>query len=317
MLQVLVNRKAVVADGICSFELRLSNGEPLPPFTAGAHVDVHLPSGVVRQYSLCNSPEERHRYLIGVLKDPLSRGGSQAMHEVVEQGQTLQISEPRNLFPLAADGHSHLLVAGGIGITPMMAMAHELERQGAEFELHYCFRSRARAAFLDTLENAAFAHRVTLHDDSSAEPSKLDAQALLQSPESGRHLYVCGPGGFMDHILTAAAATGWPEEQVHREFFAAAPIDHDGDQAFEVELARSGKVLQIPADRSVFEVLDDAGIEIETSCEQGICGSCITRVLQGTPDHRDQFMTDAEHARNDQFTPCCSRAKTPRLVLDL
>ncbi len=317
MLQVLVTHKAIVADGICSFEFRASNGELLPSFTAGAHVDVHLPSGMVRQYSLCNSPEERHRYLIGVLKDPLSRGGSQAMHELVEQGQTLQISEPRNLFPLAAQGESHLLIAGGIGITPMMAMAFELERKGADFELHYCFRSRDRAAFLDLLENATFARRVTLHDDSSAAPSNLDASALLQRPEAGRHIYVCGPGGFMDYILTTAAAAGWPEEQVHREFFAAAPIDHDADQAFEVELVRSGKVFQIPADRSVFEVLDDAGIEIETSCEQGICGSCITRVLSGTPDHRDQFMTDAEHARNDQFTPCCSRAKTPRLVLDL
>jgi len=317
MLQVLVNRKAVVADGICSFEMRLASGEPLPAFTAGAHVDVYLPSGEVRQYSLCNAPEERHRYLIGVLKDPHSRGGSKSMHERVEQGQTLQISVPRNLFPLAIEGKRHLLIAGGIGITPMMAMAQELHRQGADFELHYCFRSRDRAAFLDWLENAAFAERVSLHDDSSAPPTHLDAGVLLQNPEAGQHLYVCGPGGFMDYILTCAATAGWPQAQVHREFFASAPIDHDGDQPFEVELAQSGQLFQIPADRSVFEVLDEAGIAIETSCEQGICGSCITRVLHGTPDHRDQFMTDAEHARNDQFTPCCSRAKSPRLVLDL
>ena len=317
MLQVLVNRKSIVADGICSFELCLANGELLPAFTAGAHVDVHLPSGVVRQYSLCNAPQERHRYLIGVLKDPSSRGGSQAMHESVEQGQTLHISEPRNLFPLAGEGARHLLIAGGIGITPMLAMAHELQRQGADFELHYCFRSPDRAAFLDELTRAAFADRVVLHDDSSAVPSALDARALLQAPEPGRHIYVCGPGGFMDYILGCAEAAGWPQAQVHREFFAAAPVDHSADQAFEVQLARSGKVFQIPADRSVFEVLDEAGIGIETSCEQGVCGACITRVLQGIPDHRDQFMTDAEHAGNDQFTPCCSRAKTPCLVLDL
>jgi vanillate O-demethylase ferredoxin subunit len=307
----------MVAEGICSFELCLANGDLLPAFTAGAHVDVHLPAGVVRQYSLCNAPQERHRYLIGVLKDPSSRGGSQAMHELVEQGQTLNISEPRNLFPLAAEGATHLLIAGGIGITPMLAMAHELDRQGADFALHYCFRSRDRAAFLDDLENASFADRVMLHDDSSAVPSNLDARALLRSPEPGRHVYVCGPGGFMDYILGCAIDAGWPQEQVHREFFAAAPIDHDSDHAFEVQLARSGKVFQIPADRSVFEVLDEAGIEIETSCEQGICGSCITRVLQGTPDHRDQFMTAAEHASNDRFTPCCSRSKTSCLVLDL
>ncbi|MBD8682528.1 PDR/VanB family oxidoreductase [Pseudomonas sp. CFBP 13719] len=317
MLQVLVNRKSIVAEGICSFELCLANGSQLPAFTAGAHVDVHLPSGVVRQYSLCNAPQERHRYLIGVLKDPSSRGGSQAMHELVEEGQTLHISEPRNLFPLAGPGATHLLIAGGIGITPMLAMAHELQRQGEDFELHYCFRSPDRAAFLDELAHAAFTDRVVLHDDSSAVPSNLDARALLRTPEADRHVYVCGPGGFMDYILGCAAAADWPQAQVHREFFAAPPVDHAADRAFEVQLARSGKVFQIPADRSVFEVLDEAGIQIETSCEQGICGSCITRVVQGIPDHRDQFMTDAEHASNDQFTPCCSRAKTPCLVLDL
>lgn len=317
MLQVLVNRKSTVADGICSFELCLANGELLPAFTAGAHVDVHLPSGVVRQYSLCNAPQERHRYLIGVLKDPSSRGGSQAMHEWVQQGHTLHISEPRNLFPLVGDGARHLLIAGGIGITPLLAMAHELARQGADFELHYCFRSPDHAAFLDELARAAFAGRVVLHDDSSTEPSTLDARALLQTPDPGWHIYVCGPGGFMDYILGCAAAAGWPQAQVHREFFTAAPVDPGADQAFDVQLARSGKVFRIPADRSVFEVLDEAGIHIETSCEQGVCGACITRVLQGTPDHRDQFMTDAEHASNDQFTPCCSRAKTPCLVLDL
>jgi len=317
MLQVLVKRKSIVADGICSFELCLVNGECLPAFTAGAHVDVHLPSGIVRQYSLCNPPQERHRYLIGVLRDPSSRGGSQALHDAVQEGHTLQISEPRNLFALAGNGTRHLLIAGGIGITPMLAMAHELDRQGADFELHYCFRSADRAAFLDDLSKAVFTERVVLHDDSSVVPSTLDAHALLQGPEPGRHLYVCGPGGFMDYILGCAATAGWPQAQVHREFFAATPIDHDADQAFEVQLARSGKVFHIPADRSVFEVLDEAGIEIETSCEQGICGSCITRVVQGIPDHRDQFMTDSEHANNDQFTPCCSRAKTPCLVLDL
>lgn len=317
MLQVLVSRKIAVAESICSFELQALDGAALPPFTAGAHIDVHTPAGVTRQYSLCNHPEERHRYVIGVLKDPQSRGGSQAMHEQIEQGQTLTISEPRNLFPLAADGKKHLLFAGGIGITPMLAMAHELSQRGVDFELHYSFRARANAAFLDVLAEAPFAHQVTLHDNGSNPAAKLDAPAVLSNPVPGVHLYVCGPLGFMDYVLSTAASQGWPAEQTHREFFSAAPIEHDGDQPFEVELAKSGQTFLIPADRTVFEVLDEAGIEIETSCEQGICGACITRVLQGTPDHRDQFMTDKEHAVNDRFTPCCSRAKTPRLVLDL
>ncbi|MCI0916288.1 oxidoreductase [Pseudomonas stutzeri] len=317
MLQVLVSRRIPVADGICSFELQAVDGTDLPPFTAGAHIDVQTPAGATRQYSLCNHPEERHRYLIGVLKDPQSRGGSQAMHEQVEQGQTLTISEPRNLFQLAADGKKHLLFAGGIGITPMLAMAYELSQRGVDFELHYSFRNKTNAAFLDVLAEAPFAHHVTLYDNGAPPAAILDAPAVLAAPAPGVHLYVCGPLGYMDYVLSSAASQGWPAERTHREFFAAAPVEHEGDQPFEVELATSGQVLHIPADRSVFEVLDGAGIEIETSCEQGICGACITRVLQGTPDHRDQFMTDKEHAVNDRFTPCCSRAKTPRLVLDL
>lgn len=317
MLRVKVSRKHLVADDICSFELSPVDEQILPAFTAGAHIDVWTPAGTVRQYSLCNHPEERHRYLIGVLRDPHSRGGSQAMHELVQEGQELTISAPRNLFPLSPDGKKHILIAGGIGITPMLAMAYELSQRGVDFELHYCFRAKAKAAFIDVLESAPFARNVVLHDDSAGPDAALNASVLLQSPVADVHLYVCGPGGFMDYILKAAEAAHWPQEQVHREFFAAAPVDQTGDQAFEVVLARSALTFQIPADRSVFEVLDEAGIEIESSCEQGICGSCMTRVLEGTPDHRDQFMTKAEHALNDQFTPCCSRAKTPCLVLDL
>ena len=317
MLQVRVTRKIDEAESICSFELRAVDECELPPFEAGAHVDVHIAAGLTRQYSLCNHPEERHRYLIGVLKDPTSRGGSRAMHERVVEGQLLSISEPRNLFALDHQGARHLLFAGGIGITPILAMAYELSHQGADFELHYCFRSQERAAFIEQLRHSPFARHVHLHDDSGPQEQKLDASSLLENPSAGTHLYVCGPSGFMSYILESAENSGWPQHQVHREFFAAAPVEHDADTAFEVELASSGQVFQIPADRTVFEVLDEAGVQIETSCEQGVCGSCITRVLQGVPDHRDQFMTAAEHACNDQFTPCCSRARSPRLVLDL
>lgn len=317
MLQVKVTRKAVEAEGICSFELCAANGSALPPFEAGAHIDIHLASGLTRQYSLCNDPTERHRYVIGVLKDPASRGGSSAMHEHVDPGQTLSISAPRNLFALSRSAKRHLLFGGGIGITPMLAMAHELHHQGADFELHYSFRSSERAAFIPWLGQAPFASRVHLHDDSGSPEQKLDACALLAAPDSTRHLYVCGPTGFMKFILDTAQEAGWPEDQVHREFFAAAPVDPGGDTPFEVQIASSGQIFYIPADRTVFEVLDEAGIDIESSCEQGVCGTCVTRLLDGVGDHRDQFMTAAEHAANDRFTPCCSRAKSPRLVLDL
>lgn len=317
MLNVIVTGKTCEAEGICSFELSATDGTVLPPFEAGAHIDVHLADGLVRQYSLCNDPRERQRYLISVLKDPQSRGGSQAMHEQILTGQILTISAPRNLFALEPTASRHLLFAGGIGITPMLAMVYALAPQEVPFELHYCFRSSERAAFLPLLAQAPFAERVILHDDSGTQAQKLDAAALLASPDAGSHLYVCGPGGFMSHVIETAKHAGWPAHRVHREFFAAAPINHSADSAFEVELARSGQIFHIPADRSVFEVLDEAGVAIDSSCEQGICGSCVTRVLSGIPEHRDQFLSAAEQAANDQFTPCCSRARTPRLVLDL
>lgn len=317
MFQVNVSRKTHEAEGVCSFELRPAAGGLLPAFEAGAHIDVHVPGGLIRQYSLCNDPRDRDRYLIGVLQEPCSRGGSQAMHTAVEQGQTLTIGAPRNLFRLQPGATRHLLFAGGIGITPMLAMAHALSYQGADFELHYCFRSRDRAAFLQVLADASFAERIRLHDDSGPQEQRLDIHSVLASADAGTHLYVCGPAGFMNHVLTAGDAAGWPQARLHREFFAAPPTDPAQDSAFEVVLASSGKTFTIPADRSVFEVLDEAGIYLETSCEQGVCGTCMTRVLEGIPEHRDQFMSTDEHARNDHFTPCCSRSKTPRLVLDL
>ena len=317
MLQVNVTRKADEADGICSFELCPVDGSTLPAFEAGAHIEIHIADGLTRQYSLCNDPRERHRYLISVLKDPSSRGGSRAMHEQVQSGQTLFISAPRNLFPLDRSAQRHLLFGGGIGITPMLAMAWELSHQGADFELHYCFRSSQRAAFVEMLAQTRFADRITLHDDSGPQTQKLDAPALLAAPHADTHLYVCGPTGFMNYILDAAQNAGWSQDRVHKEFFAADPVDQSANVPFEVELASNGQVFRIPAERSVFEVLDEAGIAIESSCEQGVCGTCVTRVLKGIPEHRDKFLTEAEHAANDRFTPCCSRARSSRLVLDL
>lgn len=317
MLQLKVKRKAVEAEGIYSFELVDIKGAELPPFSAGAHIDLHITHGLTRQYSLCNDPKERHRYLISVLKDPASRGGSVALHEQVQEGQVIRTSAPRNVFPLAPSASRHLLFAGGIGITPMLAMAHTLFAQGAAFELHYCFRSRERAAFIDALGQAPFAAHLHLHDGSGTSGHTLNAQQLLTPATPGSHLYVCGPAGFMGHILETARQSGWPENSLHRELFTAAPTDQSANKPFEVELASTGQVLQIPADRSVFEVLDAAGISLETSCEQGVCGTCVTRVLAGVPEHRDQFLSAAEQAANDRFTPCCSRARTARLVLDL
>ncbi|MFJ1466222.1 PDR/VanB family oxidoreductase [Massilia orientalis] len=312
-LNVRVARKTREAEAICSYELVPVDGAALPPFAAGAHVDVHLPNGLVRQYSLCNAPGETHRYLIAVLRDADSRGGSQAMHDDVDVGTLLTISAPKNHFPLV-DAARTLLLAGGIGITPILAMAETLAADGAKFEFHYCVRSPERAAFLERIRGAGFARQVQVHYDADRT---LDLASLLAAPQPGTHLYVCGPQGFIDHVLDNAKARGWSAGQLHVEYFGAAAADTGGDQPFDVRLAASGRVVTIPVGRTVLKVLAEQGVDIPYSCEEGVCGTCLTRVLEGVPDHRDLYLTDAERAANDQFTPCCSRARTPLLVLDL
>jgi vanillate O-demethylase ferredoxin subunit len=316
-IAVRVSRKAVEAQDICSFELVAADGSALPAFSAGSHIDVHVPGGLVRQYSLCNDPAEGHRYLIGVLKDPATRGGSLAMHDHLHEGDRLDISAPRNHFALAHEARRHLLLAGGIGITPILCMAERLALTGGEFELHYSARSRERMAFRERIESAAFAPKAQFHFDDGDAAQKLDLAALLDKPVAGTHVYVCGPQGYIDAVLGRARAAGWPAAQLHFEFFGAAPAATESDGSFEVQLASSGRVISIARDQSVAQALAAAGVEVMTSCEQGVCGTCLTRVLEGEPDHRDQYLTPEEQAANDQFTPCCSRAKSARLVLDL
>ncbi len=314
---VRVARKTAEAEGICSFELVRTDGQPLPAFAAGSHVDVEVPGGFTRQYSLCNDPAETHRYLIAVLRDAGSRGGSLAMHDRVSEGDVLTISAPKNHFALAHDARSHLLLAGGIGVTPLLCMAERLAHVGAEFEMHYCTRTRARTAFMQRIEAAGFAPRVAFHFDDGPDAQRLNLAAVLSSPEPDRHLYVCGPKGFMDSVLGAARAHGWPEAQIHHEFFGAEVAARADDGRFEVKLASSGRVIPVAADRTVVQALAEAGVSVATSCEQGVCGTCLTRVIEGVPDHRDMYLTPEEQAAGDQFLPCCSRSKTPLLVLDL
>lgn len=316
-LRVRVVRKATEARDICSFELASADGSPLPAFSAGSHIDVQVPGGLTRQYSLCNDPAESHRYLIGVLRDAASRGGSAAMHEQVHEGSELTISPPRNHFALAHRASRHLLLAGGIGITPILCMAERLSAIGADLELHYAARSRERAAFLERISGSAFGVRTAFHFDDGAAAQKLDIAATLARQRAGTHLYVCGPKGFIDAVLGAARGGGWEDERIHHEFFSADAQPRSGDAAFEVQLASSGRVVAVPAGRTVLAALADAGVVVPSSCEQGICGTCLTRVIEGTPEHRDQYLTPEEQAADDQFLPCCSRAKSPRLVLDL
>ena len=289
----------------------------LPPFTAGAHIDLRLPGGLVRQYSLSNVPADGGRYVLGVLREPASRGGSAAVHQALPEGAVVEVSPPRNHFGLAEAAEQHLLLAGGIGITPLLCMAERLAVAGADFRLHYATRSRARTAFAERIAQAGFAPRVQFHFDDGAPAQRLDIEAVLKDAHPGTHLYVCGPQGFMDAVLGAARRRGWPEAELHYEFFGAAPVDAAGNRAFEVQLASSGRVIPVAADRSVVQALAEAGVTVMTSCEQGVCGTCLTRVIDGQPEHRDQYLTPEEQAANDQFLPCCSRAKSARLVLDL
>ncbi len=315
-IDVKVVRKTREAEDIVSFELANVTGTPLPAFSAGSHIDVHAADGMVRQYSLCNDPQETHRYLIAVLRDPKSRGGSVAMHDRIHEGDVIRISEPKNHFPLVPAKRT-LLLAGGIGVTPILCMAERLANAGTEFEMHYCVRSRERTAFLDRIGTSPYAQRVHFHFDDAPAETKLDLAALLAAPDAATHLYVCGPSGFIDYVTATAKQNGWASGNVHLEYFGAKQQDASADGAFEVKIASSGKCYAIPADKTVVRVLEENGIDVPFSCEQGVCGTCITRVLEGTPDHRDLYFTEEERAKNDQFTPCCSRARSGMLVLDL
>jgi vanillate O-demethylase ferredoxin subunit len=315
-ITVKVARKKQEALDIASFELARPDGAPLPAFSAGSHIDVQVPGGLTRQYSLCNDAGENHRYRIAVLRDAKSRGGSVGMHDAVQEGDTLQISEPRNHFPLV-HAQRTVLLAGGIGVTPLLCMAQRLQAIGSAFEMHYCTRSEGRTAFCDEIRASAFAAKVHFHFDDGPREQALNLPAVLGAPDPGVHVYICGPAGFINFVLQTAQGMGWPGDQLHLEYFSAAPQDTSADRAFTVKLASSGKLVPVAADQTVVQALQAQGVEILTSCEQGVCGTCITRVLEGECDHRDMYFTDEEKATHDQFTPCCSRAKTDVLVLDL
>ncbi|KOQ99409.1 PDR/VanB family oxidoreductase [Pluralibacter gergoviae] len=285
-------------------------GHPLPAYTAGAHIDLHLGDGLVRPYSLCGDPADRGCYRLGVLKEPASRGGSQAVH-ALREGDSVQVSEPRNLFALAPDAGHSLLVGGGIGITPMLAMAAELQAAGRSWSLHYCARTRADAAFLSRLANGDWADRVHLH---FGDERRMVLAEVLSSLSPATHIYVCGPQRLMDAVKEAGLAAGVPPEQLHQECFSA-EVATGG--AFEVVAAASGVTVQVAEDQTIVAALAQAGIKVQVSCRQGICGSCLTNVLEGEPDHRDSFLTDEEKADGDQMLLCCSRARSARLILDL
>lgn len=316
-LSLLVRQIRFEATGINSYELVHPKGEHLPAFDAGAHIDVHLKNGVIRQYSLSNAQNERHRYVIGVLRDEQGRGGSKALHESLHVQDIVQVSYPRNNFTLSEQANKVLLLAGGIGVTPLKAMAHALDAAGIPFELHYCARNAACVAFAEELSRPWHHGTTRFHFDHGKPAQGLDIAGLLRDRSDATHLYYCGPSGFMQACANAAAH--WPADAVHCEYFKA-PQTHvtPGDAAagsFMLKLNSTGQMIQVSPTSSIADALKAAGVRIETSCEAGLCGTCKIGFLEGEVDHRDCILDDGEH---QQFlTACVSRATSPVLVLDL
>ncbi len=315
-IEVRVDRIRREAEGIAAFELVDLAGADLPPFTAGAHIEIHIAPDMIRSYSLSSDPSDRRRYEIAVLKESSGRGGSVAMHERVNEGDVLTITAPINHFALAGkEARSHLLLAGGIGVTPMMAMIAELEARNAKWHMHYLTREPSRTAFADRLKPYVDADKVTIHHDYGDPAKGPGISKLLQNFEIGTHLYYCGPPGFMSACANSVEA--WPPHAIHREYFAAAEkSDNEAtNEAFDIKVKSTGQVLNVPAEKTIVEVLADAGVFVETDCKDGYCGTCITRYLSGTPDHRDTVLSEKE--RKSYIMVCCGRAKSALLELDL
>lgn len=312
-LQVVAIRRQ--AEGVHAFELTSPDGALLPPVEAGAHVDVHLPGGLVRSYSLAGDPAQRGHWLLGVLREKNGRGGSRAMHDQVRVGDLLTVGPPRNAFALAAGATHSVLLAGGIGITPLKAMAHTLVAEGASFELHYCARSPQTAAFVADLQALLPAGALHLHFDQGDPSQGLDIAALLAQPAAGTHVYFCGPAGFMQACQDATVH--WPAGSVHSEHFKApepaAKAQPDG--AFEVQLARAGVTVQVAPHQTIVRAIELAGLRVPTSCLSGLCGACKVDYLAGEVEHNDYILSDEEKTRC--MTLCVSRARSPLLVIDL
>jgi vanillate O-demethylase ferredoxin subunit len=316
LLEVRVKVITFEATGILSYELRRPAGGELPPFTAGAHVDLHLPHGLVRSYSLINPQDERLRYVVAVQRDAASRGGSRHVHDTIAPGDILAVSPPRNNFPLTEDAPHSLLIAGGIGITPLWCMVQRLEALGRSWQLHYCVRRREAAAFLEPIAALAARRAGRVHVNFDHEPGgeMLDIAALAARAAPDTHLYCCGPLPMLAAFEAATAARS--RERVHVEYFTAreAPATAGG---FTVVLARSGLSIAVAPGATIIDALFAAGIDVPHSCLEGVCGTCETTVLAGEPDHRDLVLSTAGHAANKTMMVCCSGAKSATLVLDL
>ena len=312
MLSLRVMRNDKIADGIHILEFRDAGGQPLPEFSAGAHIAIQAPNGLLRKYSLCNDPAERDRYLVAIKREANGRGGSCNLIDNTKAGDELMVAPPVNDFGLPPRAQDFLFIAGGIGITPIMAMIREVLRQGKRFRLFYCSRSPETTAFLDKLSAPEFKDQVTIHYDQGDPARSLDLKPVLAERKNREHLYCCGPRPLMEAVR--AMTDHWSSTAVHFEAFSEAETHKPTDKPFKLRLARSGEVLDVPTTKTIIEVLRDRGLEVPSSCETGTCGTCRTKLVAGEADHRDLVL--AEHERADTIMICVSRAKSDEITID-
>jgi len=313
LISVRLTAVAPVAKDTNLYTFKRVEGGPLPAYRPGAHIDLHLPIGLVRQFSLVVPNTDPEIYVVGVKRDAESRGGSRYIIDEMRVGDEIKISAPRNHFPLAEEAGHVVLIAGGIGITPVWCMAQELMAQDRSWQLYYSCRTREEMAFLKTLETLD-PERVHLHLDDEANGKFLDLQSIVAAAPEHAHLYCCGPKPMLAAFEAAAASR--PKGQVHVEYFTA-KAEAVTTGGFWVELARSGEEYYIDEGKKVLEVLFEAGVDVDYSCELGICGACETRVISGIPEHHDSVLSEQEQAANDKVMICCCGCKSERLVLDL
>ncbi|RPH22180.1 MAG: oxidoreductase [Alteromonadaceae bacterium TMED7] len=312
MLQVIVSGKESLTPRVCKLTLTSSTGEPLPDWAPGAHIDVFLPGDMIRQYSLCGALDAQH-YQIAVQLEEQGKGGSRYIHESLQCGAELTISEPRNHFPLTEGENPCLFLAAGIGITPFIPMIEACLAGNRPFSLYYAVANGSDNLLSDQYTLLANVH---VHDKAT-QGVRLNIDALLKAAPADSDIFVCGPNGFINDVLSLSARQGIDSARLHREFFTAEPIDHSNDGSFELEIASTGQIVSVAKDESMLEALEDNGFFVPVSCEEGVCGTCITPLLGGEADHKDVFLNDKEKAQMDRVAVCCSRAKTPRLILDL
>lgn len=313
MINVKVISKTRLTSSVTKFVLAHPNEMALPSWTPGAHIEIELPNGMLRQYSLCGTPSAKE-YEIAVLNELDGRGGSRYLHQQVQPGDVLPVSEPKNHFELHPSSCSCLFFAAGIGVTPILTMAEACQLSGRDFDFFMCAKTIKDTPYIGRISEL---QNAVVHSSQSSG-ARLDIREVLSSKDRNSEVYVCGPQAFIDDVLTFAQQLGWSTHNLHREYFGLqSSADKTDSATFSIEIKSTGDVFEVTPEQTVLEVLEENDIFVPVACEEGVCGTCVTNIVEGVPEHLDVFLTDEEKAAGQCFTPCCSRAQSSKLVLDL